>query len=486
MATTSDVEKILTKPNRSRRRLQLAALVAVFGLVLAACGLSDSDSFAEIGADTASDAAGDSGDAGSAPAAVALDQVSGDDDGGEEAMEQEDAIEEAEDNAADDSEVTRLGTGGSASGENVGALQPVDIGRDIIFTAQIAVEVDDVGQAANEAMNEISALGGLLFGQQTSTTGQATTTLTFRVRPADFQEAVSRLGGIGELRDQQISSEDVTGRVVDLQSQIITAEASVERLREFLKGATGLEDVARLEAQLLERETVLERLRGQLRTVKDRVDLATITVHLTERIPGPALEVIQTAYEGLDDGVGCQGDRAITVDEGDEFTVCLAIINRGDTHLTDISIRDEGFDIDTEDVFSSDDLGAVLAPGDKVEVYFPAKAKAFSTALQTGVSAAVVDADGADIGEPRVGTRGEGSLGVRQNDALPGFGDALGTGWGFFQSIIGVIVYLSGLLLPFFWVPLLAFGAFKMLRRRGDSHRPIIDEPTPEPAPSAS
>ncbi|MCE2527203.1 MAG: DUF4349 domain-containing protein [Actinomycetia bacterium] len=94
--------------------------------------------------------------------------------------------------------------------------------------------------------------------------------------------ALSRLSQVGELVDQQISADDVTERIVDLQSQIITAEASVSRLRSFLETATNLENLAFYERELLIRETDLERLRGQVRTLQDQVALATITLAISQ------------------------------------------------------------------------------------------------------------------------------------------------------------------------------------------------------------
>ena len=100
--------------------------------------------------------------------------------------------------------------------------------------------------------------------------------------PGDFSTALERLAGVGKLVDQSISADDVTERVVDLESRISTAETSVARLRRLLEEAVDLEDVAQIEGELLDRETTLEVLRGQLRTLRDQVDLATITLTITQ------------------------------------------------------------------------------------------------------------------------------------------------------------------------------------------------------------
>lgn len=450
------------------RLFQVLAVLLVSTLVFAACGFSSGD------ADTATDAASDSGgdDGGfDEPEEEAMEEAASmeGDAMDDEAMEDSDTGDVAltAREAADAEGESTLGTGGSGNGSAPGALQPLDIGRDIIFTARISVQVDSVGDAADEAMSEIEALGGLLFGQETSTEGVNRTVLTFRVRPGDFQEAVSRLGGIGELRDQSISSEDVTARVTDLRSQIITAEASVERLREFLTGATGLEEVARLEAQLLERETVLERLRGQLRVVQERVDLATITVVLTQTVPGPDLVLTQTVYKGIDQGISCQGEQSLTLDAQDRFTVCFRIDNAGDTHLTDITVLEENLDITGLDVVLTEgSLNGSLAPGERVVGYFEASEVTDSVSIETRVSAKVINEAGEDLGVARVGDRGNGFVEVRETDALPGFKDSLDSGLDVLAKLIGIAVILVGLLLPFIWIPIALWLVFRVLRGR--------------------
>ncbi|MBT8212294.1 MAG: DUF4349 domain-containing protein, partial [Acidimicrobiia bacterium] len=200
--------------------------------------------------------------------------------------------------------------------------QTVNIGRDIIFRADLVVAVTDVAAAGIEATGIIEALGGFVFGQQTTGGPEAYSVLTFKVFPEDFQKALTRLGSIGEVRTQNISADDVTERVVDLKSRINTAEASVERLRALLAEAGDITTIAQVENQLLERETQLETLRGQLRTLEDAVSLATITLTLTEAQARPSLSVLVSAYPGADDeGQSCPGNGGgLDVDEGSDYT----------------------------------------------------------------------------------------------------------------------------------------------------------------------
>ena len=237
----------------------------------------------------------------------------------------------ASDDAATESpEADPLGSGALTVQAN-----PIDLGRDIIYTASIAVEVNDVVEATREASRIMQRFGGLLFGQETTGGTDPRTVLVFRVLPEDFSEALDALGSIGKVRNQQVSADDVTERVVDLESRINTAEASVERLRTLLENATNINDIADLENQLLQRETNLETLRGQLRTIQDRVDLATITLTITEAIIRPSIDVSVSAYPGAADaGLSCPGSTNLVVDEGTLTTVCFEIRNSGDVRLT--------------------------------------------------------------------------------------------------------------------------------------------------------
>ena len=108
------------------------------------------------------------------------------------------------------------------------ALTPADLGRDIVYRATISVQADDVTAASNEAVSIVRGLGGIVFSQTTRTEPQPRTEITFKVLPDDFSTALERLAGVGTLVDQSISADDVTERVVDLESRISTAEVSVD------------------------------------------------------------------------------------------------------------------------------------------------------------------------------------------------------------------------------------------------------------------
>ena len=230
------------------------------------------------------------------------------------------------------------------------ANSPAAFGRDVIYRAWVSVEAPDVAAATNQAISIVQGLGGFVFGQQTRSRPSAYSEIVFKVLPEDFSVALSRLSQVGELVDQQISADDVTERIVDLQSQIITAEASVSRLRSFLETATNLENVAFYERELLIRETDLERLRGQVRTLQDQVALATITLAISQMperpviLPNTGMVVTAWASTGSEDP--CLGHKDLTVGQDDTVNFCVEVANVGEVTLTDVELSSDVLPLD--------------------------------------------------------------------------------------------------------------------------------------------
>jgi hypothetical protein len=254
---------------------------------------------------------------------------------------------------------------------------------------------------------------------------------------------------------------------VDLESRITTAEASVERLRTFLEGATTMEDVAQLEAQLLQRETDLELLRGELRTVQDQVALATIVLVLTQPLPGPAYELVQTGYLGHDGGAGCSGAAELAAAEGEDLTFCFEVVNTGDTFLSELELRDEGLGLDPDELLVvAGDPNAPLAPGGAILWAYEAVADPTQRPAPA-LRATAVDASGAPLHQQVEASSVEAlALEVAADDSLPGFGDALAGAWHALQRVGGVVVMIGGAVLPFLWIPVIIILAFWWQRRR--------------------
>jgi len=406
----------------------------LLGLLLLSCGDSDSDS---------SDSGGDETGAG-IPSSDDVAEAAADrlvDAGGDAEMD------------LGDTNTGNMNTGGpgdsgraiTAQGVGVPALQPTELGRDLIFTARSEMVVDDVAGAGLEAQQTIASVGGFLFGQETVSEPHPRSTLVFKVPPDQFAEALRRLGELGSIVDQSVTTDDVTERLVDLGSQILSMEASVGRLRAFLEEAETVETVAVLERELLERETELEVLRGQQRTLRGQVDLATITLVVNQRVLEASLQLSQTIYVGHDDGAGCPGRPAVELDGSGPVTVCYVVVNDGDRTITELALVDEALNITTDDVRLVSG-SRTLEPGMTATLVYD------HAADETVIFAGSVR--GVDSAGERVSDRAASlAVQVPEDDGVPGFGDSVGAGVDVLVTIASVTLMLVGFALPLLWIP---------------------------------
>ncbi|WP_433129414.1 DUF4349 domain-containing protein [Micromonospora sp. CA-240977] len=247
-----------------RRRGRLLAVTALAAaLALTGCGGSDSGS-----ADTAAEAPAANGDA-------------------------------ARDNAKGVPEAAKAGEpqqGGAGAPQEAGTGAPdlrVDQ-RAIIYTGSMRVQVGDVDAAARDVSALATRSGGFIGGDQRRSAGaDAVAELQLRVPAAKFTGVVDEIAKLGVQQSREISTEDATEAIVDLDARITTQQARVESARRLLARATSITDLVSLENELGRREADLASLEAKKRRLADLTALSTITVALV----GPAAKVVEPKAE---------------------------------------------------------------------------------------------------------------------------------------------------------------------------------------------
>jgi len=229
----------------------------------------------------------------------------GNDDGAESSTDAAQAPVEAiaggefEDGAMD----TAPETGGVAASGLPVALDD----RDIITSVGLTMSTSDVRQAAADIRRATASSGGIVFSSDVflddvsedgSVPGGGQ--IVIKVSPADLDQLVSDLDGIGVVTRLSQDAEDVTDQLVDLDIRIRQAESGIDRIELLLEDATALDDVFAIENELNERQVDLERLRAAERNTDNLVALATLTVQIDYRTPN-ALEDIVEPDDGINE-----------------------------------------------------------------------------------------------------------------------------------------------------------------------------------------
>ena len=166
----------------------------------------------------------------------------------------------------------------------------VDIAPQVIRTASAYLEVESVDTAAGEIVEATAAAQGTVDSQNISRGDDWTSaSFTLRIPEVGLDAFLDNLALIGDVTSLDVSAQDVTLEVVDIEARIQTLEDSIERLRELQRQTTSLADLVAVESELANRQAELESLSARRDYLANQVALSTVYVSLAERAVGPSL-----------------------------------------------------------------------------------------------------------------------------------------------------------------------------------------------------
>jgi hypothetical protein len=153
-----------------------------------------------------------------------------------------------------------------------------------ITTARLTVLTGDVTDRYAEAVALAESSGGYVSDESTDrdSRGLTRSTVTLRVPQEGYEELLSELSGLGELAEREVTTEDVTDEVVDVESRIATQRESIDRVRSLMEDAFSIDDIVTLEDELSTRQSDLESLQSRQETLRGQTAMATVTLQLRE------------------------------------------------------------------------------------------------------------------------------------------------------------------------------------------------------------
>jgi Domain of unknown function (DUF4349) len=156
----------------------------------------------------------------------------------------------------------------------------------VIKTGRLSIRLGhgDLGKAVNRANLVVARYGGFISSSTISSGRHDSSTIVLRV-PADrFDQAMTDLGGpgIGKVRSEQQSGEDVGQQLVDLSARARNLRAQSRALIRLMNQATTVSDTIKIQNELFDIQGQIEELDGRLRYLHDQADMSTITVSLSQ------------------------------------------------------------------------------------------------------------------------------------------------------------------------------------------------------------
>src|SRR6478672_11653014 len=156
----------------------------------------------------------------------------------------------------------------------------------VIKTGRLSIRLGhgDLGKAVRRANLVVARYGGFISSSNISSGRHESSTIVLRV-PADrFDQAMTDLSGpgIGSVRSQQVSGEDVGQQFVDLSARARNLRAQSRALIRLMNQAVTVGDTIKIQNELFDIQRQIEELDGRLRYLHDQADMSTITMLLAQ------------------------------------------------------------------------------------------------------------------------------------------------------------------------------------------------------------
>src|SRR2546426_105645 len=164
-----------------------------------------------------------------------------------------------------------------------GSAEPGTGSRLLITTASIEVTVSSVPEAGAKPSRSPR---GRVATCETVTEKDSDARLKIRIPARRLSEVLDHLARLGEEKRRHVSSEDVTEKVGDLNTELANKKALRDRLRGVLARAKDVKDVLSVENELTRVQTEIDSLEGHLKRMREDIDFSAVDLHLAQREPG--------------------------------------------------------------------------------------------------------------------------------------------------------------------------------------------------------
>jgi len=179
----------------------------------------------------------------------------------------------------------------TASEESEPSSPSIPSERIVIQTASLSIIVENPTEAVDKISQMAESMGGFVVTsniyKSTNSRGEEfpAANITIRVPAEKLNEALQQIKALVsdadiDIKNEEISGQDVTSEVTDLESRLRNLRAAEKQLLEIMENATDSEDVIAVFRELTNVREEIELLEGQLKYYRESARLSAISVYL--------------------------------------------------------------------------------------------------------------------------------------------------------------------------------------------------------------
>ena len=168
------------------------------------------------------------------------------------------------------------------------SINHLDWDKKIIKTATLQLELDDYKKFNTSIHNSLKRYSAYIAGEkQTETDYKIENSLTIKVPVAQFDDLVNSFGGDGiKIIEKNISSEDVTGQVVDTKSRMQAKMAVRDKYLELLKQAKNMNEILQVQNEINDIQENIEAANGRINYLQHASAYSAINLSYYQYING--------------------------------------------------------------------------------------------------------------------------------------------------------------------------------------------------------
>jgi len=180
---------------------------------------------------------------------------------------------------------TGVATGGAEV--NLSVLQ-AGADQKIMANAELDIQVEagEFQAAFDKALLLADRYGGYVLSSNSYASGEEDSiksgAIAIRVPANVFAKALSDAAKLGELKRQNVWTEDVSAEYVDLQARIVNQQAYVNSILALLAKAKTVQEILTVQQTLTYAQQELEQLKGRMRYLDEHTAFSTLTLSIYE------------------------------------------------------------------------------------------------------------------------------------------------------------------------------------------------------------